>query len=293
MQNALKPARGNRLASIPLPDGIVAFGIPDSLRHCLIDAFIDAVTIYTSSSDTACCNQLGLLRSPALVIVIPSSTDTETFRQIAEMRARFPLASMCGFFIDNTSDLGVLAKLGGMGLTGVVQEKFAHRATHLRAMLSHAHVESFAARIMRLANLSVAPHAESVLRHALRLAHEPLSLPRLAESMRMHERTLRKYCYAHALPSPQWIIGWSRSLAIAYYLQEDGRSIQSIASLLGFSTSGLLANHLKRYTGTTASVLRQGNPLHEVARLAQAALSPPLGSPHARSGESQQHWESQ
>ena len=62
-------------------------------------------------------------------------------------------------------------------------------------------------------------------------------------------------------------------LVVAYYLTETGRSVQSIAGLLGFSSSAQLANHVHRYTGMTCSALRDAAPLTTVSRRLEQTLA--------------------
>ncbi|MBY0489473.1 MAG: helix-turn-helix domain-containing protein [Gemmatimonadaceae bacterium] len=217
------------------------------------------------------------------MVSIPRSVSAPDFQELLDLRAEFPLVAMIGLFIAKESDLAALARLAAAGVADVLPVEQPSIAHHVRSTLSRAQAESLSSRVWRLAAVNVTDSAASLLRPALRLAHSPISLPVLANAVRMHERSVRKYCHANALPSPQWIIGWARSLLVAYYLEESGRSIQSIATLLGYKSSSLLANHLKRYTGKTASVLREESPLRTVGRLLESALAPPPGSPHRES----------
>jgi AraC-like DNA-binding protein len=181
---------------------------------------------------------------------------------------------MLGIFDDATSDLNAVARLGSVGVLDVLPAAPDVGAQVVCQAISRGHIESLVGRIWRLSSLTVAEDVATVLRPAVRLAHSGVLLPRLAAATKLHERSLRKYCEAHGLPSPQWIIGWARTLVTAYYLEENGRSVQSISSLLGFSSPALMANHLRRYTGETASTLRRGSPLLTVARKLEQALLP-------------------
>ncbi len=42
---------------------------------------------------------------------------------------------------------------------------------------------------------------------------------------------------------------------VAYDLEEDGRSVQSISALLAFASPALLTNHIRRYTGMNPTLL--------------------------------------
>jgi AraC-like DNA-binding protein len=286
MSNSMQPdirsagGRSGLAAGLPLPDGAVAFALPSRAQSGLSVALSSTLPLYFTANGDECRRFLRALRTPAFIAAIPSASGTHDLARVIAIRAQFPLMSMAGVFVDNYSDLGVLARLGGLGLSEVIPIGLTSNIAHVRAALSRSHTESLTDRIFRMTEVKVSIAAESLLRPALRLAYAPVQLPRLASAVRMHERSIRKYCHAHALPSPQWVVGWARCLLAAYYLEEDGRSVQSIAALLGFPSSALLANHLRRYTGHTATALRRHAPLSTVAKLLETALAPPSGSPH-------------
>ena len=105
------------------------------------------------------------------------------------------------------------------------------------------------------------------------LSNEPLTTAQLASSTQMHERTLRKYCTRHRLPPPQQIVGWSRLLIAAFYLDEGSRSTKDVADLLGFPTTDALRKQLMRYTHRSATHLRDGHAVNAVARLMETELA--------------------
>lgn len=221
-----------------------------------------------------CSSFLSSHHLSALVVQVPAWSDSEELSPLLELRRQFPFVPMLGMYTAQGSDLGAVARLGSVGVQHVVTTDPPARPELIRALLSSGYKESVVNRVWRMASLMVADPVATVLRPAVRLAHSPVTLPQLAAEKRMHERSLRKYCENHGLPSPQWIIGWARTLVIAYYLEEPGRSVKSIAELLGFPSPALLANHLRRYTGRTASDLRRDAPLSTVARLLESSLMP-------------------
>ena len=257
-----------------LPQAVIAFRLSGNAQRILSDALSGLVPVSFTADFDECNALLQAQHATALVVQVPRGSSLLELSMLLELRRQFPLVPMIGIYFGATSDLGAVARLGSAGVVDVLSAEPAVRPESMRAMLSRGHVESLVSKIWRLASLDVAEPVATVLRPAVRLAHGPVSLPRLAAEKRMHERSLRKYCVAHGLPSPQWIIGWARTLVVAYFLEEPGRSIQSIATLLGFSSAAIMANHLRRYAGTTASDLRRGTPLATVARLLELALTP-------------------
>ncbi|MES2522648.1 MAG: AraC family transcriptional regulator [Gemmatimonadota bacterium] len=133
--------------------------------------------------------------------------------------------------------------------------------------LSRCETDGVAIRVWKHANLQVPDRLATVLKPAIRLAHDPISLARFAREARLHERSLRKYCDASGLVSPQWIIGWARLLVAAYYLDEPGRTVQSVADLLKFPSAVGLANHVRRYANMTPSGLRSAGAVNVIGRM--------------------------
>lgn len=96
----------------------------------------------------------------------------------------------------------------------------------------------------------------TLLKMALRNAHQPLTTATLATAAGMHERSLRKYCEDARIPSPQWIIGWARLLMAGHFLDEPGRTIIQVAELLRYPSSCALRNQIRRYSGLSPRQLR-------------------------------------
>jgi AraC-like DNA-binding protein len=207
-----------------------------------------------------------------VLVTTPSKLSDPVLEASIALRERFQQTPFAALFISSHSDIGALARLAAGGVQHVLVSDQLRNLDHCYAALASSETWSIAQRVWRRAGINANDCVVTLLLAALRLAHEPLSMSRLAAAAQMHERTLRKYCERNHLPSPQWFIGWARCLLAAYYLDERGRSVQSIAEILHFNSAGLLANHLKRYTGCTASELRRSGALTTAARRFEAFL---------------------
>ncbi len=257
-----------------MPDVVIAFRLSIKLQRCLFDALGGVMPVHYTADLSECVAYLRRQHSAAVVVQVPHTVAEADLSALTDLRVQFPFVPILGIFHGARSDLSAVARLGAVGVLDVIPADSAHSPDTLMAQLSRGQIESLVTRIWRLSSLEVAETVATVLRPAVRLAHAPISVPRLAAAMRMHERSLRKYCESKRLPSPQWIIGWARTLVIAYYLEEKGRSVQSIATLLGFASTARLDEHLRRYTGAGAKALRVDTPLNAVARRLEAALAP-------------------
>ncbi|MES2522563.1 MAG: AraC family transcriptional regulator [Gemmatimonadota bacterium] len=165
-------------------------------------------------------------------------------------------------------------RLGRASVTEIVTADPYLRTDVLLAALTRAHADGVLASLWRTANLSLPDPLVTVMRRALRSAHAPFTAGSLAELTKMHERSLRKYCTRHRLPSPQILVGWARLLLAAYYLDERGRTLKAIAELLGYPTPGALRKQVRRYTNRSTTELRREGALRTVAMLLQNGLVP-------------------
>ncbi|MBL0939346.1 MAG: helix-turn-helix transcriptional regulator [Gemmatimonadaceae bacterium] len=230
------------------------------------------VAVEFTSSWRECQERLLDRAGVTLLVPIPSARETDLLEQLVSIRERFPHVAMVGLFVEGVSDLSATAKLGARGVSDVITSSRIGAGHALLDTLSHSETEGVATRLWRLAHLDVNDECATLLRTTLRLAHQPVTLPQLARAARMHERTLRKYCEQYGMPSPQHIIGWARCLMVAYYLEEEGRTIQSIAGLLAFPSPALMANHIRRYTRQTPRDLRAYGAVRIVGRMFEAQI---------------------
>lgn len=94
------------------------------------------------------------------------------------------------------------------------------------------------------------------VRFGLQHAFEPLRVDCVALALGTHRMTLWHHCHLRELPSPREILSWCRVLAVAFSLDDPGRSIASISSQLTFSSPTALRNKMQRYIHLTPGELR-------------------------------------
>lgn len=257
-----------------LPDAVVAFRLSGVVQQALHDALKTSLPLFLAEDLDACCRRLECYKSPALLIQFLPTNVPRTLNALYQIRRQFPLTLTTGVIADTTSNASAATRFYGIGPLPVIPTGIVSQTAFVHAALARSQTETLVQTIWRLTSLTVADSVATILRPAVLLAHAPIPLPKLASIARLHERSLRKYCQIHGLPSPQWIVGWARMLVVAYYLEETGRSVQSIARLLGFSSSSQLGNHVHRYTGMSCSALRGATPLVTVSRRLELALTP-------------------
>lgn len=265
-------AVGIRRRASSLPCSVAALAVPAEWQSAL-EAGIGGMTrlLYTASVDQ-CASLISRTTEVSVLVAIPEHTKDSLVKDYSAFRANFQQTPFIGLFLANSSDIRALASLAAGGVRHVLMSDQLHNAEHCYAALAASETWSIGLRVWQQSAIVASDAVATLMLAALRLAHEPVPMSRLALAARMHERTLRKYCVRHGLPSPQWLIGWARCLVAAYYLEERGRSIQSIAEIMNYNSSTLLANHLKRYCGQTASDLRRKGPLATASRVFEEYL---------------------
>lgn len=255
-------------------------GVADAVRRELL-----ALSPLPSSSTVAVETfadaeaALSAFHEPCLVIPVPAGRGESFAEQLGQLRSRFPHAPVLALYAPPVSSPDALLALGRRGVTEVLVLNGQLSRSSFRHALSQCHRDTMVRRIWRASDRVLPDPFTTLLRMMLWHAHEPLSIPRMAAIAGMHERTFRKYCETHHLPSPQWIAGWARLLVAAYYLDEPGRSAAQVSVLLQFSSPCALRNQIQRYTKLSPKVLRAGGAVRAVfeamvdAVLAQSPLA--------------------
>lgn len=256
-----------------LPTGVVACDFAPALINEIREGLPDTIAVYRAQGGSDCRAMLERHAGVCVLCVVPAVGAGTEGQLLLGLRLQFPHAPFIALFDELLSDPELVLQIGGVGVTEVVRYTNSVSIDALVAALARAESDGVASRIWKASDLCVSDSVANLLKPAIRLAHSPISLSRLAIAARMHERTLRKYCEQHGLVSPQWIVGWARLLVTAYYLDEPGRNVRSIADLLAYPSAVSLMNHVRRYTRQTPSELRARGAVCTVARMIERSIS--------------------
>lgn len=87
----------------------------------------------------------------------------------------------------------------------------------------------------------------------------------LARALHLCERTLLRHCEESGLPGPRRLLMWVRLLYAAELLQEETRSVESVASACGYACDGALRRALHEMLGCSPRELRERGAWETVA----------------------------
>lgn len=102
----------------------------------------------------------------------------------------------------------------------------------------------------------VGEEGRRVVRYAADRIPEQIQVPDLARAYGMSVSTLERRCERWGLPTPGRLLLWLRVLWGLRWLLEPGRSVESVAGQLGYSSGAAFRRALKATVGSRPSPLR-------------------------------------
>jgi AraC-like DNA-binding protein len=201
-----------------------------------------------------------------LALVDPYHGGAFASAEIRRLRERAPaleVIALADFTGRPAADAFSLALLGVREIICVSQADAAARVA--AALATHPSRGAIEALVDRLA--AVVPRA--VHRWLAPMLLSPggsRTVPELARAALCSPRTLRRTLSGAGLPPPEELLAWRR-LLYAGRLLDDGRSADSVARALDFSTGSALRKSLKRHTGLRPADLRRQGGFGAVASL--------------------------
>lgn len=255
----------------PLPGVVIAFGISAAART-LARELVGHAAVRDVSLSEDLEDALHHAVDACVLCVVPSDSAAPMLHDLLRLRRRFPNVPAVALYYPSTSSCHAVLQLGAVGVTQIVTAEPTIQPFDLMTAFTRCHSDGVAIRLWRHCEFVLPDNMVTLLKAAIRLAHQPISGERLASAAGMPERSLRKYCAQEALLSPQWIVGWARLLVAAFYLDEPGRTVANVAELLEFPSACALRNQLKRYSNLASRQLRAGGTTALLARALENAV---------------------
>lgn len=122
-------------------------------------------------------------------------------------------------------------------------------------------------RLLARMRESVDPGAQAIFERALRLAVAPCTVPQLAVSMGIIERTLQRRCIALGIPSPKTLISLARIFTVERLVDWSRQPPDVVTLALGMSDRSNYRRLVLRVLGASPAVIRAGGGSDRFAEL--------------------------
>jgi AraC-like DNA-binding protein len=193
------------------------------------------------------------------VVIVPAHdregrSIAEMVRRIAAQRPRVAIVAYCPSGLQYSADIRMLAAAGvhQVALAGVMDEGIA-----FRHILAKARLVCAAEAVMQELESVVPPLLHRVVEAIVSRPQEVTTLPRLADHLGVHRKTLFNWCARARFLPPAEVLAWSRLVLVGHHLAHTGCTVETIAFEMGYPSDNALRNALKRYTGMTAMEVRR------------------------------------
>jgi AraC-like DNA-binding protein len=157
--------------------------------------------------------------------------------------------------------------LARAGIDEVILREHDDVGVSLRALLRRAAGRTEVAQALRVLERMTPEPAHAILAYCLENAREALTVDELAKALGVDRKTLLNRLTAGALPPPSVLISWCRLFVAARLLEDEVRTVEQVATALGFGSGTALRNMFRRYTGLRPADVRRRGGLRCVAAL--------------------------
>jgi AraC-like DNA-binding protein len=194
---------------------------------------------------------------------------------LGELSARFPNLGLI-VLSDRHTDPIRLFRLGRAGIPNLILVGVEDLGRAVPRALQKATELGATTRVTR----ALAPHLPPRELEAVRLAmdgvHHRWSADQFAGSLGISRPFLSERLKACGLPSTGHLLIWARLLHAGFWLEEPGRTGESVSRQLEYSSGAAFRRALKLYTGATPSqVVREGGLAYVLRRLLESCGLPP------------------
>jgi AraC-like DNA-binding protein len=249
-------------------------------------ALRDAAVIIPVDHERALHAAIGRGEVTASIITLDRQRLDDALACVRRTKSRFPLHLLFAYFDETGVPTSALTEAVRYG----ADELIKHGRDDLRTVLA-SHIEDTAQGLLEKLiyeriRTRLDPSVASIVRYTLSVSHKRRTVEQIAMHLGVHRRTLVARLVSRGYPGPQALIGWCRLLLAARLMEEQGRTLDSIALQLDFCSVSGLVNQFRRYTALGTRDLRhhgQG-PFESVLAAFLDAIDAPLapGDPMRR-----------
>lgn len=173
--------------------------------------------------------------------------------RIYRFSQRFPLTPI---LVWGELDGRDLFRLGKAGATEVLPDPDSRNPALIVEMMKDALADQLADRLDRRLRNRVRQDGRSLVRAATGRIADGIQVPDLASSHGVSVSTLERRCEQWGLTTPGRLLLWLRILYGLQWLLEPGRSVESVAGQLGYSSGAAFRRAIKATVGGRPTPLR-------------------------------------
>jgi AraC-like DNA-binding protein len=155
-----------------------------------------------------------------------------------------------------------LYRLGKAGAADVILSRDADDAHLVAEILQTTLDQGLAPLVDTRLRGRVADEARTLVRYASERVPSHIQVPELALAYDISVSTLERRCERWGLPTPGRLLLWLRVLYGLRWLLEPGRSVESVADQLGYSSGAAFRRAIKATIGGRPAPLRNRRAFH-------------------------------
>ncbi len=173
--------------------------------------------------------------------------------RVLRFTQRFPLTPI---LVWGEPDGRELYRLGKAGAADVILSRDADDRRLVVEVLEATLGRGLVQRVDDRLRGRVSERARTLVRTATERIPDQIQVPDLAQAYEMSVSTLERRCERWGLPTPGRLLLWLRVLYGLRWLLEPGRSVESVANQLGYSSGAAFRRAIKATIGGRPSPLR-------------------------------------
>lgn len=205
-------------------------------------------------------------RQPVAAVItdLHAETRKDGALRVFRFTQRYPFTPLIAW---GDADGRELFRLGKAGATDVVVSRAAEDPEIVREILHTALGRGVTPVIEAHLKDKVEPEALALVRYAAERVPEQIQVPQLAAAFDISISTLERRCERWNLPTPGRLLLWLRVLYGLRWLMEPGRSVESVAYQLGYSSGAAFRRAVKATIGGRPTPLRNMEGFERAVKL--------------------------
>jgi AraC-like DNA-binding protein len=194
---------------------------------------------------------------------VPSFLSSEA--ALADLRGQFPHLGLV-LLVRKLRDPVSLFRLGRAGIRSLILLSVQNLELELGRALARAGEESATSLVTRILSPYLPRRELRMAYLAMDSVHRRWSAEELADEVGLTRPFISERLKAFGLPSLGHFLLWTRLFHAGHWLEEPGRTGESVGRQLEYSSGAAFRRALKHYTGATPTGVREGGGLHLIMR---------------------------